>query len=154
MINLSLYSVFSVGLILFSSIDCNSIHKQINYAKAGIGLPCSNRKWASQYNKISAARRILVANMKNSRLPLFNDSIYLAGVYNRVQSDKMLTNMYANLSSLVLVECVDYKGEYIHTIENHLNNIANAKSWTSAASDKKFDYFYGRIYWVEEYSSK
>ena len=154
MIKFSFYSMFSIVFILLSSTDLrNSVQAQ-QFGIYGIGLPCSNRKWASQSNKVGTERRVLVANMKNSGLPLFNNSIYLAGVYNRVQSDKMLTNMYANLSSLVLVECVDYKGEYIQTIEKYLNNIANAKSWTSTASDKNFDYFYGRIYWVEEYSSK
>ena len=154
MIKLTFYSIFSIGLILLNSIDCNSVNGKKQFSNVGIGLPCSNRRWASESNKVGTGRRVLVAHLKNSRLPVFNNSIYLAGVYNRVQSDKMLTNMYANLSSLVLVECVDYKGEYIQTIEKYLNNIVNAKSWTSTASDKNFDYFYGRIYWVEEYSSK
>ena len=87
-------------------------------------------------------------------MPVFNDSIYLDGYYNRVQSDKMLTNLYERLSDLVRVECVDYKGEYLQKIEDYLNNIVNAKSWSSVARDREFDYFYGRAYWIELYSSK
>ena len=77
----------------------------------------------------------------------------MTGVYNRVQCDKMLTSLHERLSDLVRVECVDYRGEYIQLIEDYLNNIVNAKSWASPAHDKDFDYFYGRAYWVELYSS-
>ena len=122
--------------------------------QTGIGLPCSNRKWGNYQGSISAVRRQNVLALKTSPLPYFNDTVYLAGVYNRDESDKMLKKLYGDLGSIVLVECVDYKGEYVQLIEDYLNNIVSAKSWASAAHDKTFDYFYGRIYWVELFSSK
>ena len=122
--------------------------------QTGIGLPCSNRKWANHPGKISAQRRQTVLGLKTRPLPYFNDTVYLAGVYNRVQSDKMIKSLHEDLSSIVLIECVDYKGEYIQLIEDYLNNIVRAKSWASAGQDREFDYFYGRIYWVELFSSK
>ena len=48
---------------------------------------------------------------------------------------------------------MDYKGEFIKTIEDYLNNIVNAKSWASNAHDSSFEYFYGRVYWIELFSS-
>ena len=122
--------------------------------QTGIGLPASNRKWAKYKCTISPNRREIASKAKSNPLPIFDDSLYLAGVYKRVESDKMLTNLYENLCSLVVIECIDYKGEFIQTIEDYLNNITNAKSWTSSAHDKNFDYFYGRAYWVELYSSE
>jgi hypothetical protein len=122
--------------------------------QTGIGLPASNRKWAKYKSTISANRRELALKTKSSPLPIFDDSLYLAGVYKRVESDKMLTNLYENLFTLVVIECIDYQGEFIQIIEDYLNNIVSAKSWASAAHDTSFDYFYGRAYWVELYSSK
>ena len=102
---------------------------------------------------MSAALRELALQSKLGPLPFFNDTIYLAGVYNRVQSDAMIQNLHQPLRPLVLVECADYKGEFIETIENYLNNIVSAKSWSGVAHDLSFDYFYGRAYWVELFSS-
>lgn len=122
--------------------------------QTGLGHPYTNRKWEKYRNSISAKRRELVLKAKTSPLPAFDDATYLGGVYNRVASDKMLKQLYEDLSSLVLVECVDNTGEFVETIEAYLNNIVNAKSWTSTAHDKNLDYFYGRAYWVELCSSK
>jgi hypothetical protein len=145
--------MLTVILLVFALIDPGNLIIFSSNKLTGIGVPCSDRRWATYRDTISPERRELVEQVKTSPLPVFNDSIYLAGVYNRDQSDKMLTNLYANLSSLVLVECVEYKGEYIQTIENYLNNIVGAKSWISVSSDyPEFDYFYGRVYWVEEYA--
>lgn len=118
--------------------------------QVGIGIPCSSTftGW------ISATMREEAVNAKLSPLPVFNDTIYLAGVYNRVQSDAMITSLHKPLRSLVLCECVDYKGEYLQTIEDYLNNIVRARSWSSVAHDQSFDYFYGRAYWIELFSSK
>ena len=121
--------------------------------QVGFGVPCSNRAWASISNLISAAQREAALQSKLGPLPFFNDTLYLAGVYYRVESDSMINNLTAQLRNLVLVECVDYKGEFIQTIEDHLNNIVNAKSWSGVAHDLLFDYFYGRAYWVELFSS-
>ena len=140
-------------IILLFTESCNSLILSPTQ-QTGIGLPCSNRKWASYGSKISTDRRKMVSDAKVSPLPFFNDTIYLAGVYNRVESDNMLIKLHEILASIVLIECVDYKGEFIQLTEDYLNNIVNAKSWASAAHDTNFDYFYGRIYWVELYSSK
>ena len=140
--------------IIFSSITLSYSILSSTYIQTGLGLPCSNRNWAKESDFISVDRRQIAIECKTSPLPIFNDSVYLAGVYNRDQSDKMLVDMYANLSTLVLVECVDYKGEFVQIIEDYLNNIVSAKSWTSVSDDQNFDYFYGRLYWVDEYSSK
>jgi hypothetical protein len=154
--NPNLYKMLLSSIIILFSINfCNSIDISTNKL-AGLGLQCKNRIWGTnKYNStISANTRKLALEAKLQPLPVFNDSIYLAGYYNRVQSDKMLTNLYERLSDLVRVECVDYKGEYLQKIEDYLNNIVNAKSWSSVAHDREFDYFYGRAYWIELYSSK
>ena len=144
--------MFSLIFVVFAFVDPgNSISISPNKL-TGIGFSCSDRRWANYNDTISPERRQLVEQVKISPLPVFNDTIYLEGVYNRDQSDRMLTNLYENLSSLVLVECIEYKGEFIQTIEDYLNNIVSAKSWASVGNDPNFDYFYGRVYWLEEYS--
>ena len=140
--------------VIFFLITLNNSLQASTFTQTGLGLSCSNRKWSSESDSISVERRQIAIECKTSPLPIFNDSVYLAGVYNRDQSDKMLVDMYANLSTLVLVECVDYKGEFVQIIEDYLNNIVSAKSWASVSDDQDFDYFYGRLYWVDEYSSK
>jgi hypothetical protein len=125
--------------------------------QAGIGLPCSNRAWASIKNKILPYyyEQSWYANYHQTNpLPIFNDTLYLAGVYYRSLSDQMLWRLTNPLTSLVLKECIDYLGEYIQAIEDQLNNIVSVKSWSSVAHDTNFDYYYGRAYWVELYSSK
>jgi hypothetical protein len=119
----------------------------------GLGERCSNRAWANMSILISAIQREDALKCKNSPLPVFNDTVYLARVYNGVQSDNMIQDLWRPLRPLVLVECVDYKGEFIKTIEDYLNNIVNAKSWASNAHDSSFEYFYGRVYCIELYSS-
>lgn len=144
--------MFFLSSILFYALQISNSFIISTNKQAGIGLPCSNRKWAVP-GYISSATRESAINFKLGPLPVFNDTIYLAGVYNRVQSDAMLSSLHDPLRPLVLVECVDYKGEFIQTIENYLNNIVSAKSWSSVAHDTNFDYFYGRAYWVELFSS-
>ena len=121
--------------------------------QSGMGLPCSNRRWALPSHWFSGFRERALQT-KFSPLPIFNDTVYLAGVYNRVQSDAMIASLHDPLTNLVIAECVDYKGEFLQTIEDYLNNIVSAKSWSSVAHDRDFDYFYGRAYWIELYSSK
>jgi hypothetical protein len=144
-----MFLLFSI--ILFLNLDSIRSIDIFPNKLTGTGLPCSNRKWANY--PMSAALRESALQSKFGPLPFFNDTIYLAGVYNRVQSDAMLQNLYFPLRQLVLVECADYKGEFIETIENYLNNIVSVKSWAGVAHDLNFDYFYGRAYWVELFSS-
>ena len=121
--------------------------------QTGIGIPCSDRRWSLPPHWFNGFRERALQS-KMSPLPIFNETVYLAGVYNRVQSDAMLASLHQPLVNLVLAECVDFKGEFLQTIENYLNNIVNAKSWASVAHDRDFDYFYGRAYWIELFSSK
>jgi hypothetical protein len=146
-----MFFLFSLILLFFINSSYSitiSPNKQ-----TGFGLPCSNRTWSRYNSTISAATRQFALDAKLGPLPVFNDTIYLNGVYNRVESDKMMVSLYERLSDLVRVECVEYKGEYIETIENYLNNIVSAKSWASSAHDPAFDYYYGRAYWIELVSS-
>ena len=39
------------------------------------------------------------------------------------------------LSSLVIIECIVCKGEFILAIEDNLNNDVSAKSWVSPEAD-------------------
>ena len=79
---------------------------------------------------------------KNSSLPIFNKSLYLAG---NPENNDMISMLLKPLSSLVIIDCIEYKGEFIQAIEDNLNNDANAKSWVSPEADSwyNFDYFYG-----------
>lgn len=144
-----MYSRFS--LIFLSVYLTNGITLFPN-KQTGLGEPCSNRNWITMSSWVDLPKRVEALQYKKSSLPFFNDSVYLAGVYNRVKSDQMLKALTWPLRSLVLVECLEYQGEFIQTIENYLNNIVSAKSWASNAHDLSFDYFYGRAYWVELFS--
>ena len=141
-------------LILLLGINLNDAFEIWPNKQVGSGVPCSNRAWANMRSYIDYYEQKWYANFhKNAPLPIFNDTLYLAGVYYRVESDQMLWRLTNPLTSLVLIECIDYQGEYIQAIEDQLTNVINAKSWSSVAHDTNFDYFYGRAYWVELYSS-
>ena len=120
--------------------------------QTGTGVPCSDRRWSLPSHWFGGFRERALQT-KFGPLPFFNDTIYLAGVYNRVQSDAMLASLHEPLVNLVIAECADNKGEFLQTIHDYLDIIVNAKSWSSAAHDRDFDYFYGRAYWIELYSS-
>ena len=148
-----MFSYFIILLCIYTnSALFISPNKQI-----GLGLPCSNRAWASIKNNILPyyyEQRWYANYHQTNPLPIFNDTLYLGGVYYRSQSDQMLWRLTNPLTSLVLIECIDYQGEYIQGIEDQLNNIISAKSWSSVAHDTNFDYYYGRAYWIELFSSK
>jgi hypothetical protein len=56
------------------------------------------------------------------------------------------------LKELVIVECVDFKGEFLPKIEEYLNALAKQRSWAFSAHDTNLEYYNGR-YWVELGSS-
>ena len=118
--------------------------------QGGLGVPCSNRLWKNK--GYSAATKTTALSTKSKPQPAWNDTAYLDWVNFRLRTgDAMMGGRLDPLKELVLVECVDYTGEFMPKIEEYLNGLATQRSWAYSAHDTDLSYYNGR-YFVELHS--
>jgi hypothetical protein len=133
-------------LVFIFSFQFHLIYSQ-SAKQVGLGVPCSNRIWKSKGYSITVKNAAISTNSKP--MPAWNDTAYLDWVNFRLRTgDAMMAARFEPLKELVMVECVDYNGEFLPKIEEYLNGLATQRSWAFSAHDTDLSYYNGR-YFVE-----
>ena len=118
---------------------------------AGFGVPCTNRaawKPAAEYFQSSIDR---AATFIASPLPPWEDAAYLrySRDGDRNEGQAMLGRHTGQLTPLVLAECTEWKGRFLHRITEQLDAISAEPSWTLAAHDPQLLNFHGTRNYVD-----
>lgn len=102
-------------------------------------------KWEAVPKEQATSGIDAAAARLKSGMPAWDDEAYLD--YTRKgkrTGDSMMANRAGHLNTLVLGECLEYKGRFIPAICEAVESLASDKSWTLPAHDSKLDNYEGR----------
>ncbi len=145
-------------LVSLDSVRVNQLLKIVADQPRGLGEPASNR---AAWNKIAAQMKYDAFIAKVNKLdianfPKWDEDLYLEyqkkGV--RKNADKMIGERTKWLPQLVFAECLEYKGNYLPSIEFVVKELIQQKSWTLPAHDKGNKNFEGKEYDVDLNAAK
>ena len=128
-----------------------AIARMLPERPAGFGVPCANRaawKPAAQYFQSSIDR---ATTFIAAPLPPWDDAAYLrySRDGDRNEGQAMLGRHTGQLGPLVLAECSEGKGRFLHRIAEQLDAISAEPSWTLPAHDPQLLNFHRTHYYVD-----
>lgn len=145
-------------LVSLDSVRVNQLVNIVSDKPKGLGEPASNR---AAWNRVAARTKYeafieRVNKLDMANLPKWDDALYLEyqkqGV--RKNADKMMGDRTKWLPQFVFAECLEYKGNFLPSIEYLIKELIGQKAWTLPAHDKGNKNFEGREYDVDLNAAK